>query len=126
MRFLYQGFTHDGDTRLFTFQGIDEQKVETLFFIKVNLSLLARNKLAVQDAPGFCLQLLTNACGPTPDPLEKLRQYSIMQEDLAPVLVDRERRARLKSFKSASRRFVRKPSEAPAPTAAVQLAKAAV
>ena len=122
MRFLYRGFTHDGDTRLFTFQGIDEDKVETLFYIKVNLSLLAQNKLAVQDAPSFCLQLLTNACGSTPDPLLKLRQYSIIQEDLAPVLMDRERRARLKSFKSATRRFVRKPSDSANATPVVPVA----
>jgi hypothetical protein len=112
MRFLYQGFTHDGDTRSFTFQGIDEHKVETLFSIHVNLPLFARNKVSMQDAPSFCLQLLTNACGSAPEALLKLHQYNVLQEDLLPILMDRERRAQLKSSKSAPRRILRKPSQA--------------
>jgi hypothetical protein len=112
MRFLYEGFTHEGDTRSFTFKGINEHKVEALFSIHVNLPLFARNHVSMQDAPGFCLQLLTNACGSPPHSLLALQQYTVLQEDLLPILEDRERRAKLKSLKAAPRRVLRKPSTA--------------
>lgn len=112
MRFLYRGFTHDGDIRSFNFQGIDEAKVEMLFSIHVNLPLFALNKVSMQDAPSFCLQLLTDAYGSAPDTLGKYHEYDVLQDDLLPVLQDRERRARLKSLKSAPRRVLRKPSQA--------------
>ncbi len=112
MRFLYQGFTHDGDNRVFTFQGIDDHKVETLFLIQVNLPLFARSKVSMQDAPAFCLHLLTNACTSEPDALLKFRQYQVLEEDLIPILEDRERRAKLKAMKVAPRRVFRKPTQA--------------
>lgn len=112
MQFLYQGFTHVGDTRSFMFRGIDEHKSETFFSIHVSLALFARNKVSVQDAPGFCLQLLTHACGSGPDALHKLHQYTVLQEDLLSVLVERDRRANLKALKAAPRRVFRKPSPA--------------
>jgi hypothetical protein len=110
MRFLYQGFTHKDGARSFIFQGISEQKVETIFSIRVNLLLFARNKMAIQDGPGFCLNLLTSACASTPDALEKLHQYQVLEADLLPILADREKRAMLKAGKGSSHRFVRKPS----------------
>lgn len=110
MNFLYQGFTHKDGNRSFLFQGVDEHKVETRFSIDVNILLFARNKMAIQDGPGFCLNLLTIAGGSTPDALEKLRHYQVVQADLLPILADRERRAMLKAHKPPPRRFVRKPS----------------
>lgn len=112
MRFVYEGFTHDGERRSFTFHGIDGDKIETLFLIDVSLALFARNKILIQDAPHFCLQLLTNACEAEPDALLKLHHYTVQQEDFLPILMDRERRAKLKSLKSAPRRLMRKPSQA--------------
>lgn len=123
MRFLYQGFTHDGVTRSFSFQGIDDHKVETLFSIHVNLPLFARNRVSMQEAPSFCLHLLTTAYGAEPDTLVKFHQYDVLQEDLLPVLMDRERRAKLKSSKSVPRRVFRKPSQASQFTPAGQLGR---
>lgn len=108
MHFVYQGFTHEGNVRSFNFQGINESNVETSFHIRVNLLLLSQNKVAMQDAPSFCLALLTSAA--TPDALEKLHHYQIVEEDLLPLVLDREKRATMKALKAPPRRFVRKPS----------------
>jgi hypothetical protein len=111
MQFLYQGFTHAGNIRSFNFEGIDERNVHTTFSIQVNLLLLARTKVAMQDAPGFCLHLLTAACASSPASLEKFQHYEVLEEDLLPLVVDRERRAALKALKTPQRRFARKPNQ---------------
>ena len=109
MHFVYQGFTHEGNVRSFTFQGIDESKVQTTFHIRVNLLLLSQNKVAVQDAPSFCINMLTAACAAAPAELEKFQHYQILEEDLLPLVMDREKRAALKALKAPPRRFGRKP-----------------
>ncbi|HEX4810523.1 MAG TPA: hypothetical protein VH325_16415 [Bryobacteraceae bacterium] len=111
MHFTYQGFTHAGNIRSFNFEGIDEGNVHTPFLIQVNLLLLARTKVAMQDAPGFCLHLLTTACASTPADLEKFQHYEVLEEDLLPLVMDRERRATLKALKVPQRRFGRKPPQ---------------
>lgn len=109
MHFIYQGFTHQGNVRSFNFQGINESKVETAFQIRVNLLLLSQNKVAMQDAPSFCLNLLTAASVAAPDALEKLQHYQILEADLLPLVMDREKRATMKALKAPPRRFGRKP-----------------
>jgi hypothetical protein len=109
VHFVYQGFTHEGNVRSFNFQGIDESKVQTTFEIRVNLLLLSQNKVAMQDAPGFCLNLLTAASAATPSDLEKFQHYQILEEDLLPLVLDREKRATMKALKAPPRRFGRKP-----------------
>jgi hypothetical protein len=110
MHFVYQGFTHNGDIRSFSFQGIDDRKLEVTYSIQVNLPLFARHRVAMQDAPSFCLQLLTSASASAPGELEKLQHYQVLEEDLMPLVKDRERRATLKALKSSPRRFIQKPS----------------
>ena len=61
MNFVYQGFTHDGPIRAFVFHGIEQSKVPVVFSIEVDLPLFARNHVAMQDAPMFCLRMLTTA-----------------------------------------------------------------
>jgi hypothetical protein len=110
MHFLYQGFTHQDGTRSFLFQGVDERKIQTSFSIAISIPLFVRNQMAIQDGPRFCLNLLTSADGSTPDALERLHHYQVVQADLLPIIEDRERRARVKALKGAPRRFMRKPS----------------
>jgi hypothetical protein len=109
MNFVYQGFTHKGNIRSFTFQGRDENKFETSFSIHVNLLLLSRYRLAMQDAPAFCLQMLTSAYASSPGKLEQFKQYQLIDEDLLPLVLDREKRATQKALKAPPRRFGRKP-----------------
>ena len=112
MQFVYQGFTHDGDNRSFTFQGIQQSKTPitpALYSIQINLPLFAQFHVNMQEAPMFCLQLLTNALGSGPEVLEKFHRYRVVEEDLRPILADREKRAAIKALKPAPRRFIRKP-----------------
>lgn len=109
MKFLYQGFTHKGDIRSFTFHGIEQSKVAALFSIEVDLSLFARNHIAIQVGPVFCLQLLTTACAEDSDFISRLHSYRIVEEDLRPLVMDREQRAASKASRPAPRRPARKP-----------------
>lgn len=110
MQFLYQGFTHKGDNRLFNFSGRDAAKVESTFAINVNLPLFARYRIGMQEAPAFCLVLLAKALAETPEALQKLRHYDVLEADLMPIVHDREERARAKAHRAPPRRFTRKPS----------------
>lgn len=109
MNFVYQGFTHDGPIRAFVFHGVEHAKTAAVFSIEVDLPLFARNRVAMQDAPMFCLQMLTNAFAAGATALEKFGHYRVVEADLRSLLVDREKRAALKALKPAPRRFVRKP-----------------
>jgi len=109
MHFVYEGFTHKGDIRSFAFNGIEESKVSTPFSIEIDLILLARYRVAMQDGPSFCLQMLTSASAAGGSSLEKFHRYRVVEEDLRPILVDRERRAAIKALKPPSRRFTRTP-----------------
>ena len=109
MHFVYEGFTHDGGTRRFTFRGIEERSPTSVFSIEVALPLLSENRVSVQDAPAFCLQLLTTASLGNPSQLERLQHYKVVEEDFRPLLMERERRAAEKALKKAPRRPFRKP-----------------
>src|SRR5438876_3700638 len=109
MHFVYEGFTHDGGTRRFTFRGIEERSPTSVFSIEVALPLLAENRVSVQDAPAFCLQLLTTASLGNPSQLQRLQHYKVVGEDFRPLLMERERRAAEKALKKAPRRPFRKP-----------------
>ncbi len=109
MKFLYQGFTHQGDVRSFTFHGIEQSMIAAIFSIEVDLPLLARNQVAIQVVPTFCLQLLTTACAADPGFIARLHNYRIVEEDLRPLVIDREQRAFSKASKPAPRRSARKP-----------------
>jgi hypothetical protein len=109
MQFVYQGFTHEGDTRSFTFHGMEQYKLKTVFSIQIDLPLFAQHQVAMQDCPMFCLQMLTAASEAGPLSLERFHQYRVVEEDLRPLLNDREKRAALKALKPSPRRFVRKP-----------------
>lgn len=109
MKFLYQGFTHRGDIRSFTFHGIEQSKIAATFSIEVDLPLFAKNQVAIQVGPIFCLQLLTTACAADPDFVARLHNYRIVQEDLRALVMDREQRAASKASKPPPRRPARKP-----------------
>jgi hypothetical protein len=109
MHFVYEGFTHDGGTRRFTFRGIEERSQASVFSIEVALPLFAENRVSVQEGPAFCLQLLTTACLEDPTRLAKFEHYKVVGEDFRPLLKERERRAAEKALKKAPRRPFRKP-----------------
>lgn len=111
MHFAYQGFTNDRDRRYFTFRESEVQP-ESIFSIEVELPLLSRKRVPVQDGPMFCLSLLTAASLAGPGSLEKFRNYRVVEEDFAVLLVEREKRATEKAMKKTARKppFRRPPS----------------
>lgn len=110
MHFAYQGFTHDRDTRCFRFRGIQELSPPMDFSIEIDLPLLFRTKVPVQDGPTFCLNLLTAAAFGGASFLERFRHYRVIESDFRPLLVERARQAATKAMRKAPRQPARKPS----------------
>jgi hypothetical protein len=110
MHFAYEGFTQDGDRRCFLFQGIEERNPTISFSIKVDLRLLAQNRVPVQEAPMFCLQLLTTASVGGRSCLNRFQSYTVVGEDFRPLLIERERMAAEKALKKPARKPFKKPS----------------
>src|SRR5438067_6502655 len=109
MHFAYDGFTHDHDTRCFTFRGIEEHTPIRVFRIEIDLALLAQSRVPMQEAPIFCLQLLTTASLGGASFLERFHKYRVVAEDFCPLLIEREKRAAEKAMKKAPHRPIRKP-----------------
>jgi hypothetical protein len=106
MNFTYQGFTHNNSKRCFTFWSKRaESDPITSYFIEVDLMLLSRFRVSVQDGPMFCLDMLKAASADGLKSLTRLHRYRLVEEDFRPLLVEREKVAAEK----ASRGFMRKP-----------------
>lgn len=112
MHFSYEGFTHNGTTRCFRFNGIEAPEPATAFSIEVDLPLLFQNGIPVQDGPMFCLQLLTTASLAGPAMLDRLHSYRVVGADLRPLLIHREKLAAEKALKAQARKPMRKSSPA--------------
>ena len=110
MHFAYQGFTQEGDRRCFTFRGIEELSPPAVFSIEVDLPLLFRNRVPMQEGPAFCLQMLTTASLAGPTFLERFRYYRVLESDFNSLLVERARRDAEKALRKPPRRRLGKPS----------------
>ncbi len=110
MHFVYQGFTQEGGRRCFLFQGIQERDPISVFSIEIDLALLAKNHVLVQEGPMFCLQLLSAALLAGPAYLQKFQKYCVAGEDFRPLLMEREKRAAEKALKKHPRRVLRTPA----------------
>ncbi len=109
MHFVYEGFTQDGCRRYFSFLGVNEREPEMKFLIEVNLEMLGKYSLSVQEGPLFCQDLLTKALLTGAVSLEKLQKYAVVCDDLRPILVEREKREAEKEMKRRYRSAYRKP-----------------
>lgn len=110
MHFAYEGFTHDGNTRCFLFQGVEDHAPASAFSIEIDLPLFMQHHIAIQDGPSFCLQLLTRASSAGATCLEKFHAYQVVGEDFRPLLAERAKREKEKALKTQARRLYRKPS----------------
>jgi hypothetical protein len=109
MHFTYEGFAQEHGRRCFTFRGIEERRPVSVFCLELDLPLFAQNRIAVQDGPMFCLQLLRTAFLAGPSFLERFQHYQILAEDLRPLLREREKRAAEKALRKTPRRPFHKP-----------------
>lgn len=106
MNFTYQGFTQNDGMRCFTFWSTKTGNNPIgIFAIEVDLLLLSRIRVRVQEGPMFCLQMLNTASLAGLEFVERLHRYRLVEEDFRPLLLEREKRAAEK----ASKKHFRKP-----------------
>src|SRR5947208_8758424 len=106
MNFTYQGFTQNGGMRCFTFWSTKTgNNPIRIFSIEVDLLLLSRIRVPVQEGPMFCLQMLNAASLAGLEFIERLHSYRLVEEDFRHLLIEREKRAAEK----ASKKHFRKP-----------------
>jgi hypothetical protein len=110
MHFAYDGFTQEGNRRCFLFRAAEEHISTGGFSIQVDLGLLLKNQIPMQEAPMFCLNLLTDASLGAPGSLDRLRSYTIVGDDFKNLQIERKRQAAERLSKKASRRPIRKHS----------------
>jgi hypothetical protein len=110
MHFAYDGFTQEGNRRCFLFRAAEEHISTGGYSIQVDLGLLLKNQVPMQEAPMFCLHLLTDASLGGPGNLDRLRRYTVIGDDFKQLHVERQREAAERLSKKASRRPIRKHS----------------
>jgi hypothetical protein len=89
MDFAYDGFEHGANKRRFFFRRIPQTAFSSSFLIEVDMALLARNGVAVQEAPLFCLGMLCGALASGESALENYRQYELRHEDFQGLRAER-------------------------------------
>ncbi len=107
MNFAYQGFTQEGNRRCFLFRVAEERASSSVFSIQIDLGLLLKNGVPMQEAPTFCLNLLTDASLGGPDSLDRLRNYTVVGDDFRALLTERQRLAAERLSRKPSRRPIR-------------------
>jgi hypothetical protein len=112
MRFVLAGFRQNENIRHYSFQGIgDDRRTRTEFSVGVDLSLLHKHGIPLQEAPLLCSLLLTSRVGQ-----EQLRSLMFSEDDM---LAHVERRAREQAETQTDRKpkplsfTVTRPSAAP-------------
>ena len=110
MRFLYDGFTQDGNNRRYSFRRVEEHEPAVMYTIWVDLGLFGKYQVSLQSGPMFCLHLLQTVCansttGPGCN-------YRAVDADFAVVLAERAARAAAVESRKAPRRPFRKPQPA--------------
>jgi hypothetical protein len=93
MDFLYDGFEHGANKRRFFFRRTQKAAVSpSAFSINVDMALLARNKVAIQDAPMFCMSVLCAALLSGESVLETYHEYEVRPEDFQGLVAERAKR----------------------------------
>ena len=92
MDFAYDGFEHGANKRRFFFRRIQKTAFGSSFLIDVDMTLLARNGVAVQEAPLFCLGMLSSALLLGESALENYHEYELRHEDFQDLRAERAKR----------------------------------
>jgi hypothetical protein len=107
MHFSYDGFEHEAGRRSFFFRQIDTGAPPAFFSIKIDVALLAQNRVSMQDAPLFCLNLLESASHSEPGALDRLHNYQVVFADFGELNRQRSKRDTELRLRSAKRPPVR-------------------
>jgi hypothetical protein len=63
MRFTFTGFRPDGGYRIFSYEGIGENRVRLPFTVRVNLEWCRQHGIRLQELPLFCVAVLEQRTG---------------------------------------------------------------
>jgi len=58
MQYILTGFTHDVGFRVFTFEGIGEDRIRTAYSVRADLALTKKYGIQVQELPLLCRSIL--------------------------------------------------------------------
>jgi hypothetical protein len=97
MKFVLAGFRQNENVRHYSFEGIgDDRRTRTEFSVGVDLSLLHKYGIPLQEAPLMCSLLLTSRVGH-----EQLRSLMFSEDDIR---AHAEQRARERAETQADRK----------------------
>ncbi len=108
MQILYDGFAQDGNNRCYSFRIVDENRQPCVYTIQIDLALLNKYKVSLQNGPSFCLHLLQAPAAEntiSPDSI-----YRVVDADFAALLAQRAADAAAFASKKPARRPIRKPT----------------
>lgn len=111
MHFTYDGFTQDGNRRCFLFRSAEQRTPAPGFLIEVDLELLLKNQVPIQEAPLFFLNLLTEASLGEAGSLDRLRSYTVVEDDFKQLHTERQRRAAERLTKKVPHQPIRRHSK---------------
>jgi hypothetical protein len=63
MRFTFTGFRPDGNCRVFSYEGIGEDRVRVRFTVRVDLEMSRRYGIRLQELPLLCVSVLEHRTG---------------------------------------------------------------
>jgi len=111
MKFVLAGFRQTENVRLYSFQGIgDDRRTRTEFSVGVDLSLLHKHGIPLQEAPLMCSLLLTSRAGN-----EQIRSFTFPEDDIR---AHAEQRARERAETQTDRKAKSFSPTGPRPSAA--------
>ncbi|MBI4894103.1 MAG: hypothetical protein HY821_26025 [Acidobacteria bacterium] len=58
MTYILNGFSQEGEYRVFSFEGIDSERVRTTFLVRIHLALSRQYGIRIQDLPLLCKGVL--------------------------------------------------------------------
>jgi hypothetical protein len=114
MKFVLGGFRQNESIRYYSFQGIGEdRRTRTEFSVGVDLNLLQKHAIPLQEAPLLCSSLLTSRVGG-----ELLSQLMYSEEDMVAHATERAReRAEAQHDRKQKHLSPNEPPKLPSPMA---------
>jgi hypothetical protein len=97
MRFTSTGFRPDGGCRVFSYEGIDENRVRTQFTVRVDLALSRQHGIRLQELPLLCVTVLERRTGDD-------RDLVFTEEAMARSVVDATAAQEAEAAKTAPKR----------------------
>lgn len=115
MQFAFRGFEQRDGMRLFKFSSANTADPEQSFQFLIQLELMTKNGVTVQELPSLCFELLNGASRSGPDHLAKYVDYTLDQEDFQTFTAPRRAQQAARANRQPTHLNRRKPPEASQP-----------